>query len=77
MPYIDEDDEISKALKYGAAEISRLHGRINQLENDAQLAERAMRAALACLEYYMNSEGYIPLPQHLRATNLLKSALHQ
>ena len=63
-----------KAVDKGIAleeENSRLRGRISQLEADAQLAERAMQAALAFLSDDSSIEEWS------RVNALLKSALHQ
>jgi hypothetical protein len=54
-----------------------LKGRISQLEADAQLSERAMRAALALLDTSLETgDGYaLPLIELVRVRGLLKSAL--
>jgi hypothetical protein len=53
------------------------NNRISQLEADAQLSEKAMRAALALLDTSLETgDGYaLPLIELVRVRNLLKSAL--
>jgi hypothetical protein len=71
------EDELAVAKAALRIVIDEKDGRISQLEADAQLSERAMRAALALLDTSLETgDGYaLPLIELVRVLGLLKSAL--